>query len=345
MKKTLRFLMMLAVIFLFSGSQLYAQTILCIDRDGSAYSENFTDTWPMIQRALDANGYEYDYIDVFSYDTIIGQDVLDASLYDVVIWFTGETWEDGQTMRPEEEFNLLLYQAFGGKLYLNSQDYLWDRYGSYGVFGENEFPYSQLGVVEVVQDVINIPDSDTARFVGAPGSLAEGLEIPVRDMFTTETDEGLWIDSLAQINGQPLYECLYPWVSEGPYAVQYETEVFRTVFSTVEIAAITDTVTRDILMGRIIEWLMYGTTGVDEVKDVDQSRLIIRPNPVIDYVNLGAFNPIEEVHIYNSQGQIVYSAEVNGKSIKIDLGYLSEGLYIVTVKTTDGIKTEKLIKK
>lgn len=337
--------MMLAFIFSFAGSQLYAQTILCIDRDGSAYSENYTDTWPMIQRALDANGFEYDYIDVFSYDTIIGQDVLDASLYDVVIWFTGETWQDGQTMRPEEEFNLLLYQAFGGKLYLNSQDYLWDRYPDAGMFNDTEFPYSQLGVVEVYQDVINIPDSDTARFVGSPGSLAEGLEIPVQDMFTTETDEGLWIDSLAQINGQPLFECLYPRVSLGPFAVQYETDVFRTVFSTVEHAAITDTVVRDILMGRIIDWLMYGTTGVDEVNNVDQSKLVMRPNPVTDYVSLGTFNPIEEVRIYNNQGQVVYSAEVNSKSVKIDLGHLTDGLYIVTVKTTEGIKTEKLIKK
>jgi hypothetical protein len=345
MKKSLRFLTMLTFVFLFAGSQIHAQTILCIDRDGSAYSENYTDTWPMIQQALDANGFTYDYIDIFSYDTVIGQDVLDASLYDIVIWFTGETWQDGQTMRDEEEFNLILYQAFGGKLFLNAQDYLWDRYGSYGVFSDTEFPYSQLGIVEVEQDVINIPDSDTARFVGSAGSLADGLEIPVQDIFTSDTDEGLWIDKIVEHNGQDLYACLYPVVEDGPYALQYETEAFRTVFSTVEIAAVTDTALRAVLMGRIIDWLMYGTTGVDDVKHVDQSKLVMRPNPVIDYVNLGTFNPMEEVEIFNNQGQLVYQSDVNSKSIKVDLSHLTAGLYIVKAKTQQGIITEKLIKR
>lgn len=347
MKKFLQYSSMLVVLFLMVN-QLNAQTILCVDRDGSGYSPDvFSDTWHKIKYSLDANGLTYDYIEILNPDTTLGGDILDAGLYDIVFWFTGETWEQNQTMSAEEEFNLILYMAFGGKLFLNSQDYLYDRYNGYGTFSDTEFPYSQLGVVEVSQDVLNIEEGevDSARFVGSPGSIAEGLEFPVLDIFTEPTDDGLWVDSIAEHNGQDMMGILVPYVSPGPFAIQYETESFRSVFTTVEIASITDTVARDILMGRIMEWLMYGMIGIDDEKEIDQSQLIIRPNPVRDYVNMGTNKPMEEIQIYNNQGQLVYNSEINSRSTKIDLGHLTTGMYIVKVKTGTGYITEKLIKQ
>ena len=347
MKQLLLSIALPVIVVLLAGSQIFTQTILCVDRDGSSYGPDvYSDTWPMIMRSLDANGFEYDYIEVMTNDTSIGSNLLDAGLYDIMIWFTGETWTENQTMTPDEEFSLLLYQAFGGKLFLNSQDYLYDRYNSYGVFNDSEFPYSQLGVVEIVQDVMEIAlgELDTARFIGSPGSLAEGLEFPVIDIFTEPTEDGLWIDSIAQHNGQALMGSLYPRVSTGPFAIQYETETFRTVFTTVDIASITDTIAREALMARVIDWLMNGTTGVGE-KQVDRSQLVIRPNPVTDLVNFGTFRPMQEIMVFNNQGQLVHSVDINDTMAKLDLGYLPSGMYVVRVKTEEGYITDKLIKK
>lgn len=347
MKKFLHYSTLLVISFLMIN-QLSAQTILCVDRDGSGYSPDvFSDSWHKIKNSLDANGLTYDYIEILNPDTTLGGDLLDASLYDIVFWFTGETWENNQTMSPEEEFNLILYMAFGGKLFLNSQDYLYDRYNGYGTFSDTEFPYSQLGVVEVSQDLLNIEvgEIDSARFVGSPGSLAEGLEFPVEDIFTEPTDDGLWVDSIAEHNGQDLFGILVPYISPGPFAIQYETESFRSVFTTVEIASITDTVARDILMGRIMEWLMYGMIGVGEEQNIDPSQLIIRPNPVADFVNMGTNKPMEEIQIYSNQGQLVYNAAINKRSAKLDLAHLTSGMYIVKVKVAEGYITKKLIKQ
>ena len=138
MKKFVRILLMMIFSSLLFSSQLTAQTILCVDRDfGDTSAGNvYTDTWPAISRALDGAGYTYDYWEVLD-PVDNGPDATVMGDYDVVIWFTGEAWDGGETMGPDDEFNLLLYMSVGGgKLYLNAQDYLYDWYGSYGTFSE-----------------------------------------------------------------------------------------------------------------------------------------------------------------------------------------------------------------
>ncbi len=348
MKKFVRISLMMIFSSLLFLSQLTAQTILCVDRDfGDTSAGNvYTDTWPPISRALDAAGYTYDYWEVLD-PADNGPDATVMGDYDVVIWFTGEAWTGGETMGPDDEFNLLLYMSVGGgKLFLNSQDYLYDWYISYGTFSEGQFPYDQLGVVTVEQDVYNIEeggDADSLRVTGVPGTLAEGLTFTVMDIFTTETDDGLYADSIAEYLGESLFTIEYPYISTGATAVTYETEYFRSVFSTLEIASITDTVKRDILMHRIVDWLMYGLTGISELQPTDVD-LLIKPNPVNDFVNIGMTVTMDEVSIYNSRGQIVRNEKVNSSSIRMDLSNLPAGVYIVKIKTTQGIITEKILK-
>lgn len=345
MKNILRFSMMLALTLLLGVGLLNAQSILVVDRDfGDTTAGGYTDTWPPISRALDACGLTYEYWEVLEYEDN-GPDATYMGDFDIVIWITGEAWTDGATMGPDDEFNLLLYMSVGGgKLFMNAQDYLFDRYSSYGTFNPGEFPHDQLGVVEVVQDVYHIEDggiADSARFVGSPGSLAEGLEFPTKDIFTT--DDGLYGDSIAQHLGQNMIGLLEPYISPGPAAIQYETDYFRSVFTTMDIAAITDTVARDILMCRIVDWLMYGNTGIKDLTPSDFD-LVIKPNPVSQFVDIGMVETMQEVEIFNNQGQLVHHADVNRSSIKMDLSHLPAGMYILKAKTDKGIITDKLIK-
>jgi len=351
MKKPIPFLLMLAFTFLFGLSQLSAQTILCVDRDfgDTAAGNVYTDTWPPISRTLDAWGFTYDYWEVLD-PADNGPDATVMGEYDIVIWFTGEAWTDGETMGPDDEFNLLLYMSVGGgKLFLNAQDYLYDWYGSYGTFSEGEFPYDQLGVVTVEQDVyhLEVDDlqaiADSGTFYGLPGSLAEGMEFPTRDIFTTDTDDGLYGDSIAEHLGTGMLGIMEPYNSPGPAAIQYETEYFRSVFSTVEIAAITDTVARDMFMYKIIDWLMNGTTGITNLEPNDV-QLVIKPNPVNDFVNIGMTETMEEIYLYNSQGQQLIHKTVGGSSIRLDIGHLAPGIYITKIKTAQGFVTDKLMK-
>jgi hypothetical protein len=344
MKKQVHLLMMIIASSLLLIGQLNAQTILCVDRDfGDDTSTTYTNTWPMISEALDAAGYTYDYWEVLD-PADNGPDADVMSDYDVVIWFTGEAWTGGETMGPEDEYNLTLYMSLGGgKLFLNAQDWLYDKYFGIEDFSSGEFPYDQLGLRRVIQDVYHIEeDPDTARFAGAAGSLAEGLEFPVQDIFTTPTDDGLYGDSIADHIGQALMTVLVPYVSPGPPAIQYENEYWRAVFTTIDIAAITDITARNILMHRIVDWLMYGTTGIIDTQ-TDYAELLIRPNPVTEVVEIGMTGNMREVAIYNSQGQLVRFEKVNQTSVKMDLGDLGSGIYIVKVRTDKGIVTDKLL--
>ncbi len=347
MKKYLRIFSLTILALVLTAGISKAQTILCVDRDFDDSGAVYTDTWPMISAALDAAGYTYDYHRVLD----PGDNGPDAEVmgeYDVVIWFTGEAWTDGETMGPDDEFNLLLYQTLaGGKLLLNAQDYLYDWYGSYGTFNPGEFPYDQLGVVTVEQDVYHIEEggiADTARFVGSPGSLAEGLVIPVHDIFTTDGDDGLYGDSIAEHNGQALLGIMSPYMSPGPAAIQYETDFFRSIFTTIDVAAISDETMRNILVHRMVDWLMYGATGVSEL-DPSDVQMVVKPNPVVNMVEIGMMNPMDEISIFNSQGQMVRNETVNQTSAKLDLGNLPTGVYILKARSGEKIITEKIIKQ
>jgi hypothetical protein len=137
---------------------------------------------------------------------------------------------------------------------------------------------------------------------------------------------------------------LSPYVSPGPAAIQFETAYHRAVFSTIDIAAISDTVARNILMHRIVDWLEYGPTGTGELKAND-AELLIRPNPVASIVDIGMIYPMEEVSIYNNQGQLVRHEIVQKTNIKMDLGDLTPGMYILKAQTSRGMVTSKLIKQ
>lgn len=343
MKHFTRIVLMLLLSSAFFISQLSAQSILCVDNDVSGGV--FTDCWPMFQEALDANGLTYTYmeVDTVSYN---GPDAALMAEYDIVIWWTGEVWDGSMTLTIDDEFNLLLYLTIsGGKLFLSAQDYLWDRYSAYGTFGPGEFPYEALGVVTVEQDIYHIEtDPDTGRFNGAPGSIAEGLSFPVFDIFTTETtDDGLYADSIAEHMGTSLFTVVQPYVSTGTPGLTFEAETFRSVFTTLSFASITDIEARNEFMDRIINWLQFGGgVGTNELSAETQGMLI-SPNPAKDYVNIGMINKMKEVRIINSQGQVVHQQDVNNIKTRVDISQLPTGVYVVQALTENGQATQRLL--
>jgi len=248
MKKFTRFLMLLTA-SLFIISQCFAQNILAVDRDGSAWTTDFTDCWPYYQQALDANGYTFTY-----YEVVVGAndgpDLATMLEYDVIIWFTGEVWKDNETMTVNDETNLAGFLDAGGNLFLSAQDYLWDRYSS--GFGSGDFPWDYLGLRTVVQDnwVIEIPDIGLVN--GVVGSLAGDFAFEVQDIFTTSRD-GLFIDEISDHVAEDLFE-LYDPTPPGICAIQYDAGGYKTVFTTASYASITDTDIQEDLMIAIIDY-------------------------------------------------------------------------------------------
>ena len=253
MKKFTRLSMLMLFASLLALSAFAQPTILVVDRDGSSYGPDiFTDVWPLFEEALIDNEYDYEYWEVMNAEDN-GPDFVYMGDFDMVIWFTGEAWEAGQTMTFDDEINLILYLADGGNLFLSAQDYLWDVYPTAGTFEEGQFPYDYLGLREVVQDLWNIDMPDLASVDGVAGSLAEGMEFEFQDLYTF-TRDGLFIDDITDHVGTDMF-FLYDPAPEGICGVQYETDLFKTVFTTASYACIVDYDARMELMVNIVNFL------------------------------------------------------------------------------------------
>ena len=337
--------MALSLMILFVAKNLMrAQNILCVDRDGSTGNpENFTDVWQFYQPVFDELGYDYDYYEVVDLEED-GPGWETMMNYSMVFWFTGEVWSGSGTMTINDDASLQQYLlAFDGKLLLSAQDYLWDRYQDCGVIPQNELPYYALGVTEVAQDVWQIepPEAhDSANIVGSTGSYAEGLAFTVLDIFTEEVDDGLYIDQIIDHQGEDLMDVILP-DPEGVSAIQFDAGTHKAIFSTVSLASIVDPEDRKEFIFRSIGWL-HGTTGVAALK-MEQTDVIIHPNPASEYIQIGCRYEMDEVWIMNSTGQVVDHFNVGHDRTKINTSDYSTGVYFVKVKTDNGTQTSRII--
>ncbi|MCD4736639.1 MAG: hypothetical protein K8R53_11390, partial [Bacteroidales bacterium] len=244
--------------------------VLCVDRDGSA-DLNFVDTWQYLQPALDNLGVNYTYYEVTDL-TQDGPDLSTMLQYEIIFWFAGEGWQNNQTMSVNDELNLATYLDNGGNLLLSSQDYLWDRYFSYGNFVPGEFPYDYLGVLSTSQDYWHVTSPVTALCSGITGSIAEAIDIEVADIYSAK--DGIYIDQIVTA-GQNLFEVTDP-APQDFAACQYTGNNFKTVFTTVSLAAITDPAKIESIIGNAISWMSV-------VKDKSfLSYNVYRDNTLID---------------------------------------------------------------
>jgi len=198
-------------------------SILLVDDDHSSLLD-FTDVTPIFTAALDAAGYtDYTVIEV-DVEGGDGPDLATLEAYSLVLWYTGEGWQGGQTLTANDEANLGAYIDGGGKLFLSGQDYLWDIYGSTTNFGAGSFPHDYLGLNSVTQDVWSLQDPIAELAIGQSGSAAEGMAFNLADIFTTAKD-GLYIDQITSHNGVDFFSI----DDAGICAVETDDVIFTTV--------------------------------------------------------------------------------------------------------------------
>ena len=84
----------------------------------------------------------------------------------------------------------------------------------------------------------------------------------------------------------------------------------------------------------------YSPTGIDE----NESHVKVYPNPSKNLVTVEA-EGMTEVSVYNALGQCLLLKQVVGNQTVIDLQNVSEGLYLLRVRTTDGIASKRITKE
>ncbi|MEE0889613.1 MAG: T9SS type A sorting domain-containing protein [Bacteroidales bacterium] len=82
-------------------------------------------------------------------------------------------------------------------------------------------------------------------------------------------------------------------------------------------------------------------TGLTEA-DVETLSYIF-PNPAKDEVMVASSLTMERVEIVNMLGQVVFAADVNGNSVKVNTAEMGAGNYLVKMYTEAGMATKKLV--
>ena len=87
--------------------------------------------------------------------------------------------------------------------------------------------------------------------------------------------------------------------------------------------------------------IIEGTVGLTEAEV--NSLSYVYPNPAKDEVLVASSLSMERVEIVNMLGQVVYSADVNGNSVKVNTAEMGAGNYLVKMYTEAGMATKKLV--
>ena len=82
--------------------------------------------------------------------------------------------------------------------------------------------------------------------------------------------------------------------------------------------------------------------GVESI--IEDNSITIYPNPTSSEVNISSENIINSIEIFNSLGQRVYYSVVNSIEKVIDISSFTNGVYILGVKTDNGVIRKKIIK-
>jgi len=312
-------------------------SILVVDKDLSCEElwggEYRADEWYSFQMALDESGCSYTYYEVLA-SWVDGPDLETMQQYDLIFWFTGEV--DGWScLTINDENNLSDYLDDGGYLFFSSQDYL-------SQFAEEEeefylwpglFAFDYLGVEGGQCDQWNVFLWNSLEIQGVTGSIMEGLVFDVGSMYVFANHR---IDNLWDHNGIEMFYVDPDGGWDGPCALQYETENFKTVFSTASIANVDDLQMRAEILSRIIErsdmqWLEITENQSGKVGGTAKGSLDVGLKFISDGLGVGIYNA--EILIHNNGPDSPYSVPVVlnvTDAATVDLKVFLEGSFVET---------------
>ena len=80
----------------------------------------------------------------------------------------------------------------------------------------------------------------------------------------------------------------------------------------------------------------------ENIKSID---LKFYPNPTTDYFNITSDTMIQSVELYDFSGRLVRTSLVNDFETKQNVSNLTNGVYLLKIKTQEGEITGKIVKQ
>jgi hypothetical protein len=79
------------------------------------------------------------------------------------------------------------------------------------------------------------------------------------------------------------------------------------------------------------------------IKTNEMNKVVVYPNPAQDYIQISSGERINNVDVYTTTGQLVYSTSVSDMHFRFDASSLSNGLYFVKVITENGAISKQVM--
>jgi len=232
-----------------------AEVLICLDTDANP---GFSDLTPLYYAAFSAAGASpiaTCAVEV-SGGTINFPPDLTGDNYPIVVVLTGENWWSApQNIDAADEAVLADYLDSGGNLLIVGQDYM---YGAHPTMGAcTGFPFDYLGLDHCDQDVLWGPNS--AHITGSTDGIFEGESV-ILDSANVFISNPFFPDC-ADPTPSAQYGFYYVDAARNGVVILNETEMFRTVWSGIELAGAQPEVLYG-LIEKIYDWFV-GTTPVE----------------------------------------------------------------------------------
>jgi C1A family cysteine protease len=89
----------------------------------------------------------------------------------------------------------------------------------------------------------------------------------------------------------------------------------------------------------------FTTECTNAIEESSLNRTFIYPNPVNDLLSIETSEPgHHSIEILSLKGQLIYRNKMEGPTHQIDFSSFLKGVYLITVRSKDFVKTEKIIK-
>jgi hypothetical protein len=322
-------------------------TILFVDDSGDNYMNS-----EFLQTSLDQAGFTHTVYDAFGQGVTPDQATMDA--YDLVIWHTSSSSGGLQLWEGNDIINTQLtgYLDNGGNLWLIGNDFLFDRYGGPTVaFTAGDFEYDYIGIESFdVESYISDGEVGVSYMEPAMGQPIPGLENITFQFPTLWYADGVTPRAETvpiYVMGDPDYDFY-----NVPTGVWYDngTSIVLTYFFDLALSE-----TQQVATDNVEAVLGFFETAVmtqTEEVNLPVNNLRLAPVPATDYLELNyslEAGTQTEIILTDLLGRKLATILPNqdqpagAQSVVWSIpGAMSNGMYLVQIRTKQGIVTEKL---
>ena len=189
--------------------------------------------------------------------------------------------------------------------------------------------------IEMGQDDVNFLEHYRHMYIMRSQDGGASWSTPY-DLMTEVTDPEI---------GNPLKEGVFGCISNIVNNTIYMTYQ-RDVYPGLNIQGDEDPITKNNIVFMTIPVQGFETLATKEITK-STSNLNIYPNPAANWVTINLANnkEIVKVIITNILGEVVKTTLINGESRQLSIEGLSNGIYFVSVETSNQVTTKSLVKK